>query len=135
MRKIEKLIGSLSEHLHHDEEIEATVMGVYECEIFGVTIVQNGLFIATDKRVIYYSKNMFGYTLEVFPYHTIISIEMRKGFIGYEFILVNVDKIVRMKWIRRGDINRYIEIVKHRMANKGFPQQQPVTVNTSNDII
>ena len=67
MAKIDKLTKRAKEHLDTSEEIVATVQGSYEGERAGMDALRTGIFIATDKRVILYSKKMFGYELEFFP--------------------------------------------------------------------
>lgn len=83
MEKIDQLINASKEHLNDDESIVAVIMGIYEGELLGTDITRNGIFIATESRLVFYAKKLFGFDLESFPYSNISSIEMSKGFMGH----------------------------------------------------
>jgi len=99
MASIESLTQAAKEHLENGEEILAVVLGAYETEILGQDSVRNGVLIATNKRVVFYGKKMFGYETEVFPYSNISSIEAGKGMLGYSINLFASGNKVKMKWI------------------------------------
>lgn len=122
-KKLEKLKKEASSHLEQGEKIIATVMGVYESEILGSDTVRNGIFLATNKRVIFYGKKLFGFDLEVFPYSNISSIEMSKEFLGYKITFFSSGNKVHMKWISIGDINEFVNHVKENIGKKPSASQ------------
>ena len=54
------------------------VLGAYETKIMGRDSVRNGIFVATNKRLVFFAKKLTGFDLEIFPYKNISSIEMRQ---------------------------------------------------------
>lgn len=122
-KKFEKLKKEATSHLEEGEEIIAAVFGAYETEILGKDTVRNGVFLATNKRVIFYGKKMFGYDLEVFPYSNISSIEMSKEFLGYKITFYSSGNKVKMKWINVGDVNEFVNYVKENIGKKSNASQ------------
>ncbi|MGF9964528.1 PH domain-containing protein [Bacillus rhizoplanae] len=129
MAKIDKLLSSAKEHLEPNEQVLAVILGAYETKLMKNDTVRNGIFIATEKRAVFYAKKMFGYDMEVFPYTNISSIEVSKGFMGHSINLFASGNKVKMKWINDGDIAKFIEIVKERIQKKDASLQVAATVN------
>lgn len=123
MAKIEKLVDSAREHLEQGEQVLASVMGAYETKLMGSKTVRNGVFIATDRRMVFYGKKMFGYDLEVFPYSNISSIEMSKGMMGHSIGFFASGNKIEMKWINSGDVSEFTQIVKSKIGKKSEPAQ------------
>lgn len=117
-KKFEKLKKEAMSHLEQGEEIIAAVMGAYESKILGQDTVRNGVFLATNKRVVFYGKKTFGYDLEVFPYSNISSIEMSKEFMGHKITFIASGNKVKMKWINVGEINEFVNYVKENIGKK-----------------
>lgn len=67
MKKIEKLKAQVKDHLDENEEVIATVMGTYVGKMLGEKVLKEGIFVATNKRLVFFGKKMFGYNLETFP--------------------------------------------------------------------
>jgi hypothetical protein len=84
MASYKKLFELVQQHLDPDEPILASVVGAYETQILGSNTVRNGMFAATDRRVIFYAKKMVGYDFESFPYDNISSFEQSKGLMGHK---------------------------------------------------
>ena len=61
MAKIDKLLKQAKEHLDEGEQPLQTVLGAYETKIMGGDSVRNGIFIATDQRLLFYAKKLTGY--------------------------------------------------------------------------
>lgn len=117
-KKFEKLKKEAMSHLEQGEEIITAVMGAYESEILGQDTVRNGVFLATNKRVVFYGKKMFGYDLEVFPYSNISSIETSKELMGHKITFFASGNKVKMKWINVGEINEFVNYVKENIGEK-----------------
>lgn len=117
-KKFEKLKKEAMSHLEQGEEIITAVMGAYESEILGQDTVRNGVFLATNKRVVFYGKKMFGYDLEVFPYSNISSIETSKELMGHKITFFASGNKVKMKWINVGEINEFVNYVKENIGKK-----------------
>lgn len=130
MAKIDKLLSAAKEHLEPTEQVLAVILGAYETKMMKSETVRNGIFIATEKRVVFYAKKMFGYDMEVFPYTNISSIEVSKGFMGHSINFFASGNKVKMKWINHGDIAKFIEIVKESIQKKDTGSQ--VAVSTDN---
>jgi Bacterial PH domain len=113
VKKIEKLKLKAQEHLDDDEEVIATVMGVYESTTLGEKAIRNGIFLATNKRIVFYAKRTFGYDLETFPYSNISSIEVSKKFLGHTITFYASGNKVSMKWIQQGDIDTFLKYTRN----------------------
>jgi hypothetical protein len=119
MAKLEKLVNLAQEHLEPGEQVIASVMGAYETKIMGKDTVMNGVFLATDKRIVFYGKRTFGgYDLEFFPYENISSIEIGKGLMGHKVSFFASGNKVKMKWIQKGDFDKFIDHVKQSIGKK-----------------
>lgn len=118
MAKIEKLKEQAFTHLDSNEKVVATVMGAYESKIMGKDTVRNGVFIATDKRIVFYGKKMLGYDLEFFPLSNISSIEVSKGLMGHTISFFASGNKVNMKWINVGEVQKFINYVKESVGKK-----------------
>ena len=71
-------------HLDVDEQIQKSVFGFYEASFMGNKTFRSGLLAATNKRLVFFSKKLFGYEMETFAYKNITSIESGKGLLGYK---------------------------------------------------
>lgn len=56
MAKIDKLLSAAKEHLEPTEQVLAVILGAYETKMMKSETVRNGIFIATEKRVVFYAK-------------------------------------------------------------------------------
>lgn len=119
MAKIDKLIESARPHLESSETIIATVMGTYEAKMLGKTTIRNGVFLATDRRLVFYAKKLTGYDMEVFPYSSISSMETGKDFLGERIAFFASGNKVSMKWINDGDITKFVQVVNQGMKGEG----------------
>jgi Bacterial PH domain/Short C-terminal domain len=118
MAKLEKLVNLAKEHLEPGEQVVASVLGAYETKIMGKDTLRNGVFLATDRRILFYGKKMFGYELEVFPYANISSFEISKGMLGRSISFFASGNKVKMKWINQGEVDKFIEHVKENVGKK-----------------
>lgn len=119
MAKTDKLVDQAKDHLEQGETIDAVVRGTYEVKIMGNDSVRAGLFLATDRRLVFFAKKMGGYDLESFPYGNISSFEQSKGMMGHSFSFFASGNRVHMKWIKSSeDLAAFVNVVKARVGQK-----------------
>ena len=125
MAKIDRLLEHAKEHFAPGEDALASVFGVYE--LMESNLVQNGIFIATNQRLLLYAKKLIGFDLESVPYDNISSLEMGKEFlIGHYINFFTSGNSIKMKLIKVGDVPAFVEVVKAQMeAAKAAATQAP----------
>jgi len=126
-----KLLKSVLPHLDQGETIQGSVFGAYETKILGQDSVRNGVFVATESRLVFFAKKITGYDLEVLPYSNISSIEMGKNIMGHHISLFVTGNKVAIKWINKGDIVAFVEYVK---KNIGKTHNQTNSASMDNNI-
>lgn len=112
----QKVINNLKAYLDGDEEVQAMLSGSYLATTLAGNTWRSGSLCATNKRVIFYSKRVFGYDFEVIPYSNISSIEMGKRITGNFISLFAVGNKAEMKWIKDKDIADFVQYVKDRLG-------------------
>lgn len=117
MAKIDKLLKRAEEHFDDGEHALQTVLGAYETKIMGRDSVRNGIFIATNQRLLFYAKKLTGYDFEAFPYTNISSMEMGKSLMGHYINFFASGNSAKMKWISAGDVRAFVDTVKAQMAS------------------
>ena len=129
MAKIAKLLKQAEEHFDDGECALQTVLGAYETKIMGSDSARNGIFIATDQRLLFYAKKLTGYDFEAFPYTNISSMEMGKNLMGHYINFFASGNSAKMKWISAGDVRAFVDTVKAQMASakstKASSSEQP----------
>ena len=129
MTYLDKLLKQVEEHFDDGECALRAVFGAYEMKIMGVDSVRNGIFIATDQRLLFYAKKLTGYDFEAFPYTNISSMEMGKGLMGHYINFFASGNSAKMKWISVGDVPAFVGTVKAQMASakstKASSSEQP----------
>jgi len=118
MANYKKSLVLVKEYLDQDENIQASVYGVYETKILGADTVKNGVFVATEKRLVFFSKKLFGYDLETFSFKNISSLEISKGLMGHSITVFASGNKAKMKWINKGDVAQFNEYVNSNLDNK-----------------
>lgn len=108
-KKLEKLKANVSEKLEQDEEIIASVLGAYKSTTMGKDTLRNGIFVATQKRLVFYGKRTFGYDMESFPYGNISSIDMGKKLLGHNITFYASGNKVSLEMINHGDIDGLLQ--------------------------
>ena len=139
--KIDILTEEAKAHLDTDEEIVAFVEGRIESvvqsesssfsmsglggipiELGGRPIekemsIGNGIFVATNKRIVLYHRKTFGgYDLRVFFYSTISSIEVGKKWNGHH-ITFSASEKMRITRIQVGDVQKFVEYVRSKIED------------------
>jgi Bacterial PH domain/Short C-terminal domain len=137
MAKTDKLIEQAKEHLEQGETINAVVRGTYEVKIMGSDSTRAGLFLATDRRLVFYAKKLGGYDLESFPYGNISSFEQSKNMMGHSFSFFASGNKVHMKWISGSeDLEAFVTVVKARVGQRvaAGTQNEPVVPTVMDQI-
>jgi len=116
---IDKILNLAKQHLEDNEEVISAIEGSYETKILGKDSVRNGAFIATNKRLIFFSPKMFkNYEMEVFPYENISSIEMGKALMGHYISFFASGNKAKMKWIQSKNVQEFIDLLKSKLGKK-----------------
>lgn len=127
MSKVGRLLEQVLPHLEQGERIDAHVQGVYETKLMGSNTVRTGIFLATDRRLVFYAKKLGGYDFESFPYTNISSFEQAKGMMGHSLRFFASGNTVSMKWINDGSaFGKFAKLVTGRTVNK--PKAVPQTL-------
>ena len=113
-----KNLAAIEEHLDENESIIESCEGVYETEVLGSETIRNGIFIVTEKRVVFFAKKLMGYDLESFPLTKISAIEMSKGFMGKSINMKMSGNTASMKWIQKGEPDKLVAYVREHMGEK-----------------
>ena len=128
MANYKKSLLLIKEHLKENETIKESVFGAYENN----NTTKNGIFVATETRIVFYGKKLFGFDLETFPFKNISSIEMSKGMMGHTITIFTSGNNAKMKWINNGDISKFIEYVNSNIGTSQQPDNSKLS--TENDI-
>ncbi len=115
MAKIDKLVAEASEHLDGDEEVLIAVDGTSETGRLGAYSRRAGVLIATDKRLLFYAKEVTEFELESFPYETISSFERGKRTMVDSLKFHSSGNKVSMKWIQATNLDEFVATVKSKM--------------------
>jgi hypothetical protein len=113
-----RLVRLAKSHFDSGENFVASVMGTYDIKLIGLITYRYGVFIATDKRLIFYGKKPFGFELEVCPYEKINSIEIVKGLTGYKITVHVSGRKINIKRINTDDIDGFINYVSNQAGKK-----------------
>lgn len=130
MANYKKNLLSVEEHLEKGETIKASVFGAYEGKLMGKDMLRNGVFVATEKRLLFFAKKLFGYDLETVPYKSLSSIEKSKSAMGHTVTIFASGNKAKMKWINAGNI---VELTQYVNSKINTENTSTVTSN-KNDI-
>jgi len=127
MASYDRLLELIEEHLDSGETIHESIFGVYEGKLMGADVIRDGIFVVTEKRVIFYAKKLMGYDLESFPLRNITSIDRSKGLMGHKVTIIVSGNEATLKWINQGDVSSFTQYVNDRIGNR----EQPTSKNIS----
>lgn len=117
MAKQDKLVDQAKTHLDDGEPVLGLVHGTYETKIMGSDSVRKGLFLATERRLVFYAKKLGGYEFESFPYDKISSFEQGKNMMGHNFSFFTSGNKVTLKWISKDDdFDSFIAVTKQHLG-------------------
>lgn len=131
MAGYEKNLRLAEEHLEENETVKHSVFGAYETTLMGKETVRNGVFLVTEKRVVFYAKTLLGFEMESFPLQNISSVESGKNFMGHYINFFASGNKAKMKWIKQGDVAAFSSYIRDHI---GKPAASPVTDPTESDI-
>lgn len=113
-----KTLAHFAKHLADGETIAADIFGTYEGEIAGKAVLRNGIMVATNQRVVFFTKKLFGYELETFYYSRISSVSGGRNFLG-EFVKIHTTgNTATLKWIKDGEAKVFFEFVNNQISNQ-----------------
>ena len=118
MAGYKKNLKNLEEHLDQDETVQFSCFGLYDTTSLGAETWRNGVLAATNKRVIFFAKKLFGFDLETFPLSKISAIEFSKGFWGKKMNLTMSGNTAKLKMINHGDPEELVNYVRENMGEK-----------------
>ncbi len=95
-----KLLVAAKEHV--TDEILAHIYGAYEGTYMGKRMKNDGLFIATEKRIVLFSKDFFGMELESIPKNMITNVNQRKDLMGGTVTISTASGDIQMKMVLDG---------------------------------
>lgn len=121
MANINKLLKNGEKHLQPNEKVLAIVMGAYEGKLMGKTALRTGVFIATDTRIFFYAKRLFGFDIESYPFSNISSFDRSKGMMGNSISFFASGNKVSMKWIKTNNLDVFMDVVQSHMGKKTDP--------------
>jgi hypothetical protein len=120
---IKNTMLALEKHLMEREHILARVSGLFEGELFGEKVYRKGLLIATNKRVIFFHRGLFGITQEIrtIPYDKITTYSYKSGAFFETFTIKGSGLDLQMKYIEQGTsfyLNAYINDAIVQLSNQ-----------------
>lgn len=110
-----KYLSTIKKNLNKGETICESVFGM--CDN-----VRTGVMAATENRVIFYEKKLFGHGSESFPYNRISSIERSKGMMAYGITIFTSNNKAKMKWVISGGLTRFMDFAGK--AQPGRPRKR-----------
>ncbi|WP_026075524.1 PH domain-containing protein [Cellulomonas massiliensis] len=123
MAKIDKLLDQAREHLEVGEEVLGAVQGTYETKKMGNDWTRAGILIATQTRIVFYSKKLGGYDLESFPYDKVSSYEQSKSMMGHVVGFFASGNKVNMKWISDLEaLQTFSNVVRDKIHGVSSPE-------------
>lgn len=123
-----KTLAELPQHLKKGENIKQSVFGTYEGNFLGEKISRNGVLVATDNRIIFFGKKIFGYDMESFPFSKISSIEKSKGMLGHSITIYASGNKVKMTWINKGNVVAFTQFVNSNIGGSDINKTSMVSV-------
>ena len=128
MASYQRNLAAVGEHLDENESIIESCGGVYEVKLFGMhDDVRRGIFIVTEKRVVFFAKWLMGYDLESFPLSKISAIEISKSLMGKSINMKMPGNTVEIKWIQSGEPNKLVAYVRENMGEETPVRPDPAS--------
>lgn len=100
-----KYVLGVQNHLDSGEVISFYCFGLYQSRWFGV-------YVATNKRVVFFREKWFGFTLKSFPLKKISHIQLSKSIMGKIIHMSISGTLVKLKWISMGNPQGLVNYVK-----------------------
>ncbi len=132
MAGYKKNLRLVLDHLETDETIKYSVAGAYETDILGSDSIRNGILVATDRRIVFFAKKMFGHDFESFPFSSISSMQTSKGLMGKGLSFHASGNSVKMKYINAGQYDQFYTYVTGQIGTT--PDSATTTVDVADQI-
>lgn len=107
-----ELLLSMKKYVEDDEKVLAFVVGIFEKDNFTLSY-QYGIFGATTRRLLFYGK--FPYYPSTFKEYSYLHIDSIDFYPYFEFTCNH--EMVRAKHIQKGNVERFVRIVRANMNN------------------
>lgn len=110
-------IKHLEKHLNIGELVASKVKGKFEYEVFGHPMLTSGYLVATNQRLLFYRRGLFGINeeLRVFPYDKITSINYKSGVLGETITFTASGSTMSLKHINSGQSWYVVSDVNNRI--------------------
>ncbi|MBC7318376.1 PH domain-containing protein [Candidatus Bipolaricaulota bacterium] len=86
-----------------------------------------GILVATDRRVIFFSKGLFHEQIEDFFYDKITSVKQKKGFVLGSIRIYTSGTKTKIKHIPASEINTFANFIRSRLTDKSSKEKSIVT--------
>lgn len=130
--KIDRLIESARVHFEPDEEPLSAVLGFYDARTSSGGGKRKGIIVATNLRMIFYSRKIRGFDLETFSYDDLSRIEAgKKTWTGPSVAFVAADRNILMKWITAGDVHELVATVREIIGTDALSTDAPGSASGS----
>ena len=137
--KVENLTNALKEQIPQDEKIIVVVEGILETLVLSEYTLESrlgsvsrpeekplrhgeGIFAATDKRLIMYQKTSKAENLRIFEYDTISAVETSRSWRGAQVVISNDEKM-RIGYINSQDeaVEQFTEYIRKKQVEDAEP--------------
>jgi Bacterial PH domain/Short C-terminal domain len=115
-RKQRKQIDQAAEVLQPGEIVLDVTTGMIEATRMGSKKSRNGAILVTDRRVIFYTKKMFGYEMYDHVYGLLTAIDYKKGMMSGSITLAASGAETCVSQIPKDDVERVAKAMRERMA-------------------
>jgi hypothetical protein len=122
--KHKQLVADAASCLAGGERVLAVTTGSIPVRRLGQDSARNGTLIATDRRVILFTKKMGGYDVQDFAYGLLTSVDHKVGMVFGNLDLAASGDRSRISLIPKVEIEHFAQMVRHQMAatrNVGAP--------------
>jgi hypothetical protein len=127
MAALDRLMHMLQNHLAPQEIIEQGIYGTYESKTQEKKLSRKGGLFITNYRLIFFRKRFLGLDLEIIPYESITSVEVRKGLLGQILCLQIPGNPITVKRISNGNVKDFIEALQGKIGAQTVISPQPVS--------
>ena len=118
-----KYLSTIKKNLNKGESIKKSVFGMCEG-------VRTGIIAATDTRLVFFVKKVFGHEIESFPYNKISSLERSKGAIGEGITIFTSNNKAKMRLVTGGSILQLLDFVETKLNPDSVEQDAKASTNT-----
>ena len=126
-RRLRRRLGKAEQVLLDGEEIVDGATGMIRVHRMGQTTARQGVVIATDRRVVLFTRKLGGYDVQDFAYGLLTSVDHKKGVMYGDLHLNASGDRAYVKQIPKADIERLAQSIRDRLAMAHRPDEQSVS--------